>query len=278
MATTPEELYNNDLDSFLNKNSLSQWVSITQSNSDAMIWDGAINASKIKNLSVDTLDVSTTGHIRSGKTSFTDTANSWWFLSWSWVFIGNAWNTKNIKYDINAWTFVMSGITLSWADVSWTGKPSDNATVWAQFWVNITWGSSGANYVSNSWYVTTITWNSITTWTIIVGSWLVWLQVNSWGDIVMESETYSSVSAISFTYKNNANRWWDIYFTPTGGWGYNAWELVFEPQSSNSWHTIAIWTTSYPADLSVNGSVLPDKVLISTSWRMQLPVGSNLYS
>ena len=115
--------------------------------------------------------VVTGGTINFGKTSITDTAHAGYYIGNTGIFMGNAGDTKSIKYDISAGTFVLKGITLSWGDVSGSGKPADNATVGATLGVNVAGGGSGANQISNSGYVTTINGNSITTGTIqLVGS------------------------------------------------------------------------------------------------------------
>lgn len=59
---------------------------------------GTIDASKIKNLNVDTITVSPTGYIRSGKISFTDSTNSGYYLNNEGIYIGAASDTNYLKY------------------------------------------------------------------------------------------------------------------------------------------------------------------------------------
>jgi hypothetical protein len=61
--------YTEDLDNFLNKDTLSN-DQITSINADSKVADGSLSAAKVRNLSVNTLDVSVTGYIKSGKVSF----------------------------------------------------------------------------------------------------------------------------------------------------------------------------------------------------------------
>jgi hypothetical protein len=69
----------------------------------------------------------------------------------------------------------------------------------------------------------------ITAGTLSLTSTGVGLKVLSGGDIEFESETYSSFSSILFKKKDVADPYWNIYFTATGGGGYNEGDLVFDP-------------------------------------------------
>lgn len=61
----------------------------------------------------------------------------------------------------------ITGGTVQWSTISsTTNAPASNATVGATFGTNISGGSTGTNYVSNSGYMTNITADSITTGTI----------------------------------------------------------------------------------------------------------------
>lgn len=199
--------------------------------------------------------VVTGGTVNYGKTSITDTTHAGYFMGNTGIFFGNAGDTKSLKYDIGAGTFVFKGITLSWADVSGTGKPADNATVGAQFGVNISGGGTGANQLSNSGYVTTINGSSITTGTITVGSSSVGLTVNSGGDIVMNSVNGSSFSSIIF---RNGSAGWDMSYVGSGGGGYNSGELLFEPMANGQNFSIgsfALTTVGVYTGLRVYGDV-----------------------
>lgn len=199
--------------------------------------------------------VVTGGTINFGKTSITDTAHAGYYIGNTGIFMGNAGDTKSIKYDISAGTFVLKGITLSWGDVSGSGKPADNATVGATLGVNVAGGGSGANQISNSGYVTTINGNSITTGTITVGSSSVGLTVNSGGDIVMNSVNGSSFSSIIF---RNGSAGWDMSYVGSGGSGYNPGELLFEPMANGQNFSIgsfALTTVGVYTGLRVYGDV-----------------------
>lgn len=203
--------------------------------------------------------------------------------------IGLAWNqaagTLNIKGSIT-----MSGGSISWADVSApsysqvTGtKPPTDATNGATLGVNVAGGGSGANQISNSGYVTTIDGDSITTGTITVGSSSVGLTVNSGGDIVMNSQNSSSFSSILF---RNGSAGWDMSYIGSGGGGYTSGDFLFEPVSTNQTFSIGsfmLTTEGIYTNLAVYGNAYisgilnANQVLIKTSGRLQIPVGTNLY-
>ncbi len=68
---------------------------------------------------------------------------------------------------VYASNITIAGGTVQWSTVAGTtNAPANNATVGAQFGVNISGGSTSTNYVNNSGYVTTITATSITTGTL----------------------------------------------------------------------------------------------------------------
>lgn len=157
--------YNDQYDNFLNINSLTS-DKINSINVDSRIADGSISRSKISNLSVDTLDVSISGYIKSGKTSFTDNVNPGWWLSNEGFHIGNAWNTSKFKFNVSTWAIELAWVTIEWTDVTWATKPADNATVGATFWVNIWGGWTGTDQINNNWYITKISGNTITTGTL----------------------------------------------------------------------------------------------------------------
>lgn len=102
-------LYTSDLDQFLNRDTISQGINITQSNSDAIFSSGSINASKIRNLEVGTLVIDKDGFIRSGKTAFDDVVNSGWYLSAQGIYIGSAGDLTYLKYDVSTGTFQFNG-------------------------------------------------------------------------------------------------------------------------------------------------------------------------
>lgn len=259
--------YTDSYNQFLTVNSLDNWT-ITNMNSDAIISDWGINASKISNLNVDTLTVTSWWFIRSWKVSFSDTANAWWYMSESWVFFWNAWNTKNIKYDVGAWTFTMTWITLQWTDVSWTWKPADNATVWATWNSNISGQPSDAS-ITNPSYITstkitstTIESPTITAWTITgstLQTWTTWANVNIKSDII-ELRNWTSV-----TWTITWNNWtWisNIYVDVVTA---DSW-IIERIQSQYSYVEIAsdvrwIWNSK-----ATFNSWAEDTVTISQSW------------
>lgn len=246
--------YKDNYDNFLNIDSLT-WDQINSINVDSMIQNGGIPRWKISNLSVETLDVSTSWYMRSGKVSFTDTVNPWWYQSNKWIYFGTAWDTKSLKYDVSAWTIVFKGVDLSWSDITGSGKPDDNATAGATLGVNVSGGSTDSNKIDNSGYLTNITADSITTGTITVGSSSVGLTVDSGGDILMESSNGYSFSSILF---RNGSSGWDVSYVGAGGGGYNAWELLFEPQggsSTISFGSFGLTTVGIYTQLNVFGDV-----------------------
>lgn len=115
--------------------------------------------------------VVTGGTMKYGKISFSDTTNAGYYIGNSGIFMGNAGDTKSIKYDISAGTFVIKGITLSWADVSGSGKPADNATVGATWNSNISGQPSDASITNPSYITSTkITSTTIESPTITAGT------------------------------------------------------------------------------------------------------------
>lgn len=107
------------------------------------------------------------GTIKYGKVNFSDTTHAGYYIGSEGVYFGNAGNTKNLKYDIAAGTFTFTGITLSWADVTGSGKPADNATVGANWLTNISNipASATASYITS----TKITATTIESPTITAG-------------------------------------------------------------------------------------------------------------
>lgn len=171
MATTPEELYSSDLDGFLNKNSLSQDVSITQSNSEAIIWDGAINASKIKDLKVDTITVSVTGYVRSWKTSFTDTSLGWYESS-EGIYFGSAADVTKFKFTVSNWHIdlvwwtIDATSTIDWRLASVLADAIDASGHFADDAINTATGtiidsfSFGVSWALQIWsYVNWVSWD-----------------------------------------------------------------------------------------------------------------------
>jgi hypothetical protein len=173
------------------------------------------------------------GALSYGKTSFADAVNSGYFLSSSGVHIGSS--TRSIKFTIADGTFLLTGIDLTWANVTGTGKPADNATVGATLGVNVAGGSTSNNYINNNGYITSITATSITTGTLTVGSGLVGITVNTGGDIVMNSVDGTSFSSILF---RKASSGWDMSYVGSGGGGYNDGDLLFEPQANGQYFSV----------------------------------------
>lgn len=115
--------------------------------------------------------VVTGGTIKYGKSSFSDSVHAGYYIGTEGVYMGSAGDTKKIKYDIAAGTFTLTGITLSWTDVSGAGKPADNATVGATWNSNIS-GQPSDSSITNPSYITStkITATTIETPTITSGT------------------------------------------------------------------------------------------------------------
>jgi len=203
---------------------------------------------------------------------------------------GNA----TFKGDITGSTGTFGSVTItsgsiSWSTVGGTGKPADDATEGATLGTNVSGGSTDANNIDNSGYITQIDADSITTGKLTVGSSGIGIKVNSGGDIVFESESYSTFSEIKFTKKNYNNAGWDIYFTATGGGGYNEGDLVFSPQSSNLSKTVSIG--SFPlttigdytdlavyGDCNISGTVSTGQIYPKSNSSYYLGTSSYLWS
>jgi len=69
---------------------------------------GTIDVSKIKNLKVESLDVSITGFVKSGKDSFDDDVNAGWYFSADGVYIGSENDDSYFKYDVNTGDLVIA--------------------------------------------------------------------------------------------------------------------------------------------------------------------------
>lgn len=125
---------------------------------------GYVDAKKIKNLEVGTINVSTDGYIRSGKVSFNDTAAGF-FLNNEGVNIGDI--NKAIKFKVADGSFTMTGITLSWDDITGT-KPPVDATKGADWNSNLSNipDSAKASYITS----TKITATTIESPTISAGT------------------------------------------------------------------------------------------------------------
>lgn len=72
-----------------------------------------IDASKIKNLKVDTIEITPTGYIRSGKLTFIDTTNAGYILDANGLFIGNAGDTVSFKFDVPNQTLSLKGASIN---------------------------------------------------------------------------------------------------------------------------------------------------------------------
>lgn len=233
------------------------------------------------------------------------------------VIFGNYSGSQGILWDQSAGTLNVKGnITMSSGSITWasvtgpdytnvqgtkppagatvgatwgvnidgSNKPADNATVGATLGTNVSGGSTSTNYISNSGYITAITADSITTGTLTVGSSNVGIYVESGGDIEFESTDSSSISEIIFNRAGVANKGWNIWFTGDGGGGiYNAGDLQFMPQSNNDSDRVRFGSTGQSCAVVVHGSMncnyaYATRVYISTSGRLQIPVGSDLYT
>lgn len=123
----------------------------------------------------------------------------------------------------------------------------------------------------------------ITAGTLSLTSTGVGLKVLSGGDIEFESETYSSFSSILFKKKNVTNPYWNIYFTATGGSGYNEGDLVFESGNNGQHVTIgsyALTTISRYTHLSVYGDIYGNNAILNSvypSTNSSFNLGSSSY-
>jgi len=133
-----------------------------------------IDAAKIKNLEVDTINVSPTGYIRSGKTSFTDSVNAGWYQSAAGVYFGSASDASKFKYDIDAGTmdFIGTISSKSTADIAAAFGTGANAQKIITDLVNARIDTSSKNILSDFNFGSTdyagavkagdVTWNSTT--------------------------------------------------------------------------------------------------------------------
>jgi len=91
--------YTENLDNFLNVDTISN-NQISSINVDSKVADGSLTTQKISNLKVDTIEVSPTGYIRSGKTSFTDTTLGW-YQSAEGIYFGSADDATKFKFRVD---------------------------------------------------------------------------------------------------------------------------------------------------------------------------------
>lgn len=91
----------------------SEGLRVTSANSDSIFELGSIDAAKISNLKVDTIEITPTGYVRSGKTSFTDTTNSGYILDANGYFMGNAGDTKSLKFTTSTGALDIKGGTIT---------------------------------------------------------------------------------------------------------------------------------------------------------------------
>lgn len=119
---------------------------------------GAIDISKIKNLVVDTITVSPTGYIRSGKTTFSDSTNAGYYFSADGVYIGAASDATYLKYDVGAGTFlVKAAITTTAGSVISTGYLSGTI---AQANLNVSDRGWSQTCAFSSTDLNTVTWGA----------------------------------------------------------------------------------------------------------------------
>ena len=118
-----------------------------------------IDAAKIKDLVVDTITVSPTGYIKSGKVSFTDSTNPGWFQSSLGIYYGSADDNSSLKYTIDTGVLTVNGATIDGTStiggrlsstlataISASGHFADNAINTANSTIlgAFTFGASGA--------------------------------------------------------------------------------------------------------------------------------------
>lgn len=172
-------------DNFLNVDSISPVFSITSDNSDAIISSGSIDSSKIKNLVLDTLEISWAWYIKSWKESFDDSTNSWWYLNISWLYVWAESDTSYLKYTTSTWELdfvgkvkATSGSIVSWEYlVNWTVvsekvKPSMRGSSH-----DISFSSVDSD---------SITWSD---WTIVLSDWTSYT-ISSWALNSIVSRTF----------------------------------------------------------------------------------------
>lgn len=271
--------YQEQYDNFLNVDTLSSWQ-INSINVDSKIADWSISRSKISNLSVDTLDVSTSGYIKSWKTSFNDTINPGWWLNNEWAFFWNSWDTNSFKYNIQDWTMVIKWWSFSsWTITSWTIswvtingstiQTSVSANTWVKLnasWMDVYWQE--INVYNTDWFVCWTIWGSTTTWEYWVylyapwrywNNWIVsisatdvvWITWTNWVQVTTNASSYFNVDAWWIDLDASSSSLWDNYINLRGNvyiiWTLNTnditnlWDIYINP---SAWYWVMPWASS----------------------------------
>jgi len=209
--------------------------------------------------------------------------SSWNKLIWDWTTLNVSWKLITWSWSSLDWQYIIADtITANQISANTITTSELNFTP-VQPW---TWD----NTVNSSWYMTTITANSITSWTI---TWRT-LQTSTSGQRVIIDWTSNKIEF----YKTDWNSVWYLQGTTftNSVWTYDvirAMSANFAAQNAIiAWTWFVSWTTAsllasiYP--LSDNtyslwatnykwNYIYVNKVKITTSWRLQIPVWNNLY-
>lgn len=100
----------------------------------------------------------------------------------------------------------------------------------------------------------TITGGSITITTALG------LVIDDSGDITLNSVDGSTFSEIIFNKTGVANKGWNIFFTASGGGGYNAGDLQILPQSNNDSDTVRFGDVTDPCNVTIHGDLNLDDI------------------
>lgn len=114
----------------------------------------------------------TGGTISFGKTSFTDTAHSGYYIGPEGMYLGGISDAYKLKFTIATGVIALTGVTLDWSTgITGSGKPANNATVGATWNSNIS-GQPADSAITNPSYITStkITATTIETPTITSGT------------------------------------------------------------------------------------------------------------
>lgn len=122
--------------------------------------------------------------------------SDWSFLLWKDLnnYLQFDWTTFNISWKIQA----SSGSSISFWDVTWSDKPANNATVWADWNTNLTWipASAQASYITLTKITATTIESPIIAWnnwyfSSLVKVWASWININ-WVNKTISSSNFSS--------------------------------------------------------------------------------------
>ena len=113
----------------------------------------------------------TGGTIKYGKTSFADNTHSGYYIGPEGMYLGAVSDTYKLKFTIATGVIDLTGVTLTWTNITGAGKPADNATVGATWNSNIS-GQPSDSSITNPSYITStkITSTTIESPTITAGT------------------------------------------------------------------------------------------------------------